>query len=74
LVVLNSNDDRRYVDGTDRLGTPGAVSAQMQKGVRSFTSAVLKPRQQAKRVSDLMGGDQFDWENSQRNTDTRLIN
>ena len=73
LVVLAATDERRYVDGTDQIRGPTLVSAEMEQGLKSFTSAVLKPKQQAKRLSDLMGGDAFDWEPGQPPKEKSLL-
>lgn|GEM_PF-7036892 len=73
LVVLAANDERSYADGTDHIGGKSLVSAEMEQGLKSFTSAVLKPKQQAKRLSDLMGGDEFDWEQSHTPTKDKSL-
>ncbi len=62
LVILNANDERSYAGGVDRLGTSGAVAAQMEIRIPA-TASVVKPHETGGRLSDMVDKEQlFDWE------------
>ena len=62
LVRLNANDQRSYQGDVDRLGTHGAVAAQMEnraERIRFQRNAPITPRRQT--ISDMVG-ETFDWD------------
>lgn len=54
LVVLNAKDGRDYGSMLDRLGTDGINGRMMRKSSAGSPRALLKPREAAARVGDLM--------------------
>lgn len=75
LVILNAKDDRSYAGSTDRLDAPGAIAAQMENRLHRFAPASVEPKQESKRVSEMVQiRDEFDWErNIPSRTEVRLI-
>jgi hypothetical protein len=63
LVILNAKDDRSYVGTTDGLDGPGAVAIQMENHLNGRGPAAQEPKQQSKRLSEMVPtADAFEWE------------